>query len=142
MSEGGELETTLVLVKPDGVRRGLVGEVISRLERRTLLLVAMRMLVIDEELARRHYRAHLSKSFFPDLLEFITSGPVVAVAARGRGAVSTVRSMMGATDPRQAAPGTLRGDFCSALTENLVHGSDGVESAAYELALYFPELST
>jgi nucleoside-diphosphate kinase len=135
-------ETTLVLVKPDGVRRGLVGEVLGRIERKTLKLAGVRMLEVDEALARQHYVAHLEKPFFPELLEFITSGPVVAVAVQGEKAVSTVRTLMGATDPKQAAPGTIRGDFCSFVTENLVHGSDSVESAEYELALYFPELLT
>lgn len=135
-------ETTLVLVKPDGVRRGLVGEVIGRIERKTLFLAGIRMLKFDEELACKHYAAHLEKPFFPELLEFITSGPVVALAVQGEEAVSIVRNLMGATDPRTAVPGTLRGDFCSDLTENLVHGSDSVESAEYELSLYFPELST
>lgn len=135
-------ETTLVLVKPDGVRRGLVGEVLSRIERKTLTLAGVKMLDMDEALARRHYVAHLEKPFFPELLEFITSGRIVAVAVQGEKAVSIVRTLMGATDPRQAAPGTIRGDFCSVLTENLVHGSDSVESAEYELGLYFPELLT
>jgi nucleoside-diphosphate kinase len=135
-------ETTLVLVKPDGVRRGLVGEVLGRIERKTLTLAGVRMLEVDEALARQHYVAHLEKPFFPELLEFITSGPVVAVAVQGEKAVSIVRKLMGTTDPKQAAPGTIRGDFCSVLTENLVHGSDSVSSAEYELGLYFPELLT
>jgi nucleoside-diphosphate kinase len=135
-------ETTLVLVKPDGVRRGLVGEVLGRIERKTLTLAGVRMLEVDEALARRHYVAHLEKPFFPELLEFITSGPVVAVAVQGEKAVSIVRTLMGTTDPKQAAAGTIRGDFCSVLTENLVHGSDSLESAEYELGLYFPELLT
>lgn len=133
-------ELTLVLVKPDGVRRGLVGEVLGRIERKSLKLAAVRMLQIDESLARRHYQAHEKESFFPALLEFITSGPVVALAIQGEKSVSVVRTMMGATDPKTAAPGTLRGDFCTAVTKNLVHGSDSVESAEYELGLYFPEL--
>lgn len=133
-------ELTLVLIKPDGVRRGLVGEVLGRFERKTLKLAAMRILQIDEALARRHYQAHVEKPFFPGLLEFITSGPVVAVAVQGEKSVAIVRTLMGATDPKMAAPGTLRGDFCSVLKENLVHGSDSVESAEYELGLYFPEL--
>ena len=135
-------ETTLVLVKPDGVRRGLVGEVISRIERKTLNLAGVKMLHFDEELARRHYADHVEKPFFPDLLEFITSGPVVAVAVQGEKSVSIVRTLMGPTNPREAPPGTIRGDFCSVLTENLVHGSDTLESAEYELGLYFPELLT
>ena len=135
-------EITLVLVKPDGVRRGLVGEVITRIERKTLKLAGVKMIELDEALAREHYVAHLEKPFFPELLDFITSGPVVAVAVQGEKAVSIVRGLMGATDPRQAAAGTIRGDFCSVLTENLVHGSDSVDSAEYELGLYFPELLT
>lgn len=135
-------EITLVLVKPDGVRRGLVGEVITRIERKTLTLAGVKMIELDEALARQHYVAHLEKPFFPELLDFITSGPVVAVAVQGEKAVSIVRGLMGATDPRQAAAGTIRGDFCSVLTENLVHGSDSVDSAEYELGLYFPELLT
>lgn len=133
-------ETTLVLIKPDGVRRGLVGEIVDRIERKGLKLVALRMVQLDEHLARRHYHAHVEKSFYPDLLKFITSGPVVAVAVQGHGAVATVRSLMGATDPAQAAPGTVRGDFGLKVTENLVHGSDSVDSATYELGLFFPDL--
>ncbi|MEX2552099.1 MAG: nucleoside-diphosphate kinase [Actinomycetota bacterium] len=135
-------EITLVLVKPDGVRRGLVGEVLTRIERKTLTLAGVKMIELDEALASQHYVAHLEKSFFPELLDFITSGPVVAVAVQGEKAVSIVRGLMGATDPKQAAAGTIRGDFCSVLTENLVHGSDSVDSAEYELGLYFPELLT
>lgn len=133
-------ETTLVLVKPDGVRRGLVGEVVARIERKNLKIVAMQMLRIDEDLARRHYSAHVDKPFFPGLLEFITSGPVVALAVQGDSAVEVVRNLMGATDPKKAAPGTIRGDFGLVVTENLVHGSDAVESAEHELGLFFPEL--
>ncbi|HEX2149284.1 MAG TPA: nucleoside-diphosphate kinase [Actinomycetota bacterium] len=133
-------ETTLVLVKPDGVRRGLIGEVISRIERKNLKLAALQMVEVDESLARRHYAAHVDKPFFPALLAFITSGPVVAIAVQGEGAVGVVRNLMGATDPKKAAPGTIRGDFGLVVTENLVHGSDAVESAEYELGLYFPEL--
>jgi nucleoside-diphosphate kinase len=140
MTTNTSFETTLVLVKPDGVRRGLVGEVITRIERKNLKLVALQMLQVDEDLARRHYAAHVDKPFFRDLLEFITSGPVVAIAVQGEGAVGVVRSLMGATDPKMAAPGTIRGDYGLAVTENLVHGSDAVESAEHELGLFFPEL--
>jgi nucleoside-diphosphate kinase len=140
MTSNSSLETTLVLVKPDGVRRGLVGEVITRIERKNLKLVALQMVQVDEDLARRHYAAHVDKPFFRNLLEFITSGPVVAIAVQGEGAVGVVRSLMGATDPKKAAPGTIRGDFGLAVTENLVHGSDAAESAEHELGLYFPEL--
>ncbi|MGH2773502.1 MAG: nucleoside-diphosphate kinase [Actinomycetota bacterium] len=134
-------ETTLVLVKPDGVRRGLVGEVVGRLERKKLVLAGVRMLTIDEDLAGRHYEEHAEKPFFPDLVKFITSGPVVAIAVRGERAISVVRMLMGATDPKEAAPGTLRGDFGLGMPENLVHGSDGSDSAARELELYFPDLA-
>jgi nucleoside-diphosphate kinase len=140
MTNNSSSETTLVLVKPDGVRRGLVGEVIARIERKHLTLVAVQMLRIDDELAHRHYAAHVDKPFFADLLEFITSGPVVAIAVQGEGAVGVVRNLMGATDPKKAAPGTIRGDFGLQVKENLVHGSDGMESAEYELGLFFPEL--
>lgn len=140
MTTNTSSETTLVLVKPDGVRRGLVGEVITRIERKNLKLAAVQMIHVDEELARRHYAAHVDKPFFPGLLEFITSGPVVAIAVQGEGAVAVVRSLMGATDPKKAAPGTIRGDFGLAVTENLVHGSDAVASAEHELGLFFPEL--
>ncbi len=132
-------QTTLVLVKPDGVRRGLIGEVVSRIERKKLRIVKMRMLEIDKELAGRHYEEHREKPFFDDLITFITSGPVVAMAVEGEDAVGVVRTMMGATDPKKAAPGTLRGDFGLELTENIVHGSDGPESASRELGLYFGE---
>jgi len=133
------MERTLVLVKPDGVRRGLVGEVIGRLERKGLRIAALRMLVVDDDLARRHYAEHVDKPFFGDLISFITSGPVVALAAEGGEAVSVVRTLMGVTDPKKAAPGTLRGDYGLEITENIVHGSDSSASADRELALFFPE---
>lgn len=135
------LERTLVLVKPDGVRRGLAGEVISRLERKTLSIVAMRFFAIDKELAERHYAEHASKPFYDDLVSFITSGPVVAMAIEGGDAVSVVRAVMGATDPKKAAPGTIRGDYGLAITENIVHGSDSPSSARRELELFFPDLA-
>lgn len=128
---------TFIMVKPDGVRRGLVGEVISRFERKGLRLERIRSLTIDEDLARAHYSEHVEKPFFPDLLEFITSGPVVAMEWSGREAVSICRDLMGATDPKSAVPGTIRGDFGLEVTENLVHGSDSEESAERELALFF-----
>ncbi len=140
MTNNSSPETTLLLVKPDGVRRGLVGEILSRIERKKLSLAALQMVQVDEELARRHYADHVSKPFFSELLEFITSGPVVAVAVRGEGAVDVTRTLMGATDPKMAAPGTIRGDFGLEVTENLVHGSDSAESASHELSLFFPEL--
>lgn len=133
-----EAQRTLVLCKPDAVERGLVGEVIARIERKQLRIVAMRLLTVDEELARRHYEEHVEKPFFPELLEFITRGPTVAMVVEGTDAVSVVRTLMGATNPRDAAPGTIRGDFAIEVTENLVHGSDAPESAEREIALFFP----
>ena len=132
------MERTLVLVKPDGVRRGLIGEVIGRLEHKGLTVAALRMLTVDEALARQHYAEHIDKPFFPELLAFITSGPVVALAAEGPEAIGIVRTLMGATDPKKAAPGTIRGDFGIVITQNIVHGSDSPESAARELAIFFP----
>lgn len=131
------VEHTFIMVKPDGVARGLVGEVISRLERKGLHLEQIRGLTISEELARTHYEEHLAKPFFPELLEFITSGPVVAMEWSGEDAIAVARTLMGATDPRQAAPGTIRGDLGLAVTENIVHGSDGPESAQRELGIFF-----
>lgn len=134
-----EMESTLVLIKPDGVRRGLVGEVISRIERKKLSVSGMKMLTIGDELARRHYEEHVDKPFFGDLVDFITSGPVVALVVEGEDAVTVVRDLMGATDPKKAAPGTIRGDFGLEITENIVHGSDSQASAKRELDLFFPE---
>lgn len=131
------VEHTFIMVKPDGVARGLVGEVISRFERKGLTLEKIRGLTISEEMARTHYAEHVEKPFFPDLLEFITSGPVVAMEWSGEDAISVCRSLMGATDPKQATPGTIRGDFGLIVTENLVHGSDGPESASRELEIFF-----
>ena len=133
-------QRTLVLVKPDGVRRRLVGEVVRRLEQKTLDIVAMKMMEIDKELATEHYAEHTEKPFFGELLEFITSGPVVAMAAEGDDAIAVVRQMMGATDPKKAPQGTIRGDYGLITTENLVHGSDSPESAERELKLFFPNL--
>lgn len=141
-SEVIALETTLLLVKPDGVRRGLIGEVIVRIERKKLQIVGLKMMDIDEGLARKHYEEHLEKPFFPDLLAFITSGPVVAMAVKGEEAISVMRVLMGATDPKKAAPGTLRGDLGLEVTENIVHGSDSQASAERELGLFFPELAS
>lgn len=134
-------ERTFLMVKPDGVRRGLVGEVVSRVERKTLSIVAMRMLTIDKELANRHYAEHVGKPFFDELVTFITSGPAVAMCIEGEDAVSVVRTLMGITDPKKAAPGTIRGDFGLVITENLVHGSDSPSSAEHELGLFFPDLA-
>ena len=131
------LERTLVLVKPDGVQRGLVGEVVGRLERRGLQLVAMKLMRITEELAGRHYAEHAEKPFFPSLVGFITSAPVVAMVWEGPGAVGMVRGIMGATNPADAAPGTIRGDLAVSIGMNVIHGSDSVERAAQEVALFF-----
>lgn len=131
------IENTFIMVKPDGVSRGLVGEVVSRFERKGLTLENVRGLTITEDMARTHYAEHVEKPFFPELLEFITSGPVVAMEWSGDDAISVCRALMGATDPKQAAPGTIRGDFGLAVTENLVHGSDGPESADRELEIFF-----
>lgn len=130
-------EHTFIMVKPDGVERGLVGDVISRFERKGLTLEKIRGLTITEELARTHYAEHLEKPFFPELLEFITSGQVVAMEWSGESAISVCREIMGATDPKEASPGTIRGDLGLAVTENIVHGSDGPESAARELSIFF-----
>ena len=132
-------ETTLVLVKPDGMRRGLAGEVVSRFERRGLELRGARLLRITKAMARKHYAEHVGKPFFDGLVEFITSGPVLAVAVSGESAISVVRAMMGATNPVDAAPGTMRGDLAIELQENVVHGSDSKASAKRELALFFPD---
>ncbi|MCL1601124.1 MAG: nucleoside-diphosphate kinase [Actinomycetia bacterium] len=131
------IENTYVMVKPDGVARGLVGEVVSRLERKGLILENMRMLTISKEMAGRHYAEHTDKPFFGELVEFITSGPVVATKWSGESAVSVARTLMGGTNPAEAAPGTIRGDFGIVITHNIVHGSDSVESAERELAIFF-----
>ena len=131
------MEQTLVLVKPDGVQRGLIGEVISRLERRGLKLVAMKLMQVDEALARRHYGEHVDRPFFPGLVSFITSGPIVAMVWEANNAIEIVRQTMGATNPIKSAPGTIRGDLGIDIGRNLVHGSDGPESAQREVALFF-----
>ena len=133
-------QRTLVFVKPDGVRRKLVGEVIRRLEQKGFDILDMRMMMIDEALANEHYAEHVEKPFFGELLEFITSGPIVAMAVEGDEAVAVVRQMMGTTDPKKAAQGTVRGDYGLITTENLVHSSDSPESAERELKLFFPNL--
>ena len=133
------IETTLVLVKPDGVTRGLAGEVVSRLERRGYELKGARLVKITRSLAAAHYAEHKGKPFYPDLVSFITSGPVLALAIRGEHAIAGVRVMMGATNPADATPGTIRGDLATELPENIVHGSDSRASAKRELALFFPD---
>jgi nucleoside-diphosphate kinase len=131
------VEHTFVMVKPDGVRRGLVGEVIARFERKGFALHRMAMIEVTEELARNHYAEHVERSFFPELLEFITSGPVVAMEWSGESAVAAARTMMGPTNPATAPSGTIRGDFGLLITENIIHGSDSPESAERELAIWF-----
>ncbi len=131
------MERTLVLVKPDGVQRGLIGEVISRLERRGLKLVALKLMQVDETLARQHYAEHVQRPFFRGLVEFITSGPVVAMVWEADNAVKIVRQTMGETDPAKSPPGTIRGDLGLDIGRNLVHGSDGPESAEREISLFF-----
>ncbi|MHB8718975.1 MAG: nucleoside-diphosphate kinase [Candidatus Dormibacteria bacterium] len=132
-------ERTLVLVKPDAVQRGLIGEIIGRLERRGLHPVALKLMAISRDLAERHYGEHREKPFFGGLVDFITSSPVVAMVWEGPGAVAAVRAMMGATNPSNSAPGTIRGDLAVSLAMNVVHGSDSPESAAREVALFFAE---
>jgi nucleoside-diphosphate kinase len=135
-------ERTLVLCKPDAVERGLVGEIVARLERKQLTIVAMDLRTVDAELAGRHYEEHGDKPFFGDLVEFITRGPLVAMVVEGGPDTwKVVRGLMGTTNPRDAAPGTIRGDLALETAENLVHGSDGPESAAREIALFFPGLA-
>jgi nucleoside-diphosphate kinase len=133
------MDRTFVMVKPNGVERGLVGEVVARFERRGFTLRAMKALRIDRALAERHYAEHVEKPFFESLAAFITSGPVVAMVWEGRNAVAVARAMMGVTDSAEAAPGTIRGDFSLSKEENVVHGSDSDESAAREIALFFDE---
>ena len=130
-------QETLVIAKPDAVRRRLVGEILRRIEERELRITDLRMMVIDEDLAGRHYEEHREKPFFAELVGFITSGPVVVARIEGADAVSVVRDLMGPTDPKDAPPGTIRGDYGEVITENLVHGSDSPESAKRELDLFF-----
>ena len=133
-------ERTLVLLKPDTVRRGLIGEVLGRFEAKGLSLVAMELRHVDGDLADRHYAEHVERDFYPPLREFVTSGPLVALVLEGDSAIEVVRALNGATDGRKAAPGTIRGDLALSNRENLVHGSDGADSAAREIALWFPDL--
>ena len=132
-------ERTLVLVKPDGVARGLSGEIVRRLEARGLVLRAAKLVKVTEELAGEHYAEHREKPFFPELVAFITSSPTLALVLEGEGAIASVRTTMGATNPQNATPGTIRGDFALAMPNNLVHGSDAPESAAREIALWFAD---
>jgi len=133
------VETTLVLVKPDGMQRRLAGEIVGRLERRGLELRGALLLKITRSLAQQHYAEHKGKPFFGDLVSFITSGPVLALAVAGEDAIAGVRGLMGTTHPKDAAPGTIRGDYATLLGENVVHGSDSKASARRELKLFFPD---
>ncbi|MBM3148148.1 MAG: nucleoside-diphosphate kinase [Actinobacteria bacterium] len=134
------MERTFIMVKPNGVARGLVGEIVARFERRGFLLRGMKLLRIDRDLAERHYAEHAGKPFFDDLVAFITSGPVVAMVWEGRAAITVARTMMGVTDPVAAAPGTIRGDLALSKEENVIHGSDGPESAVREIGLFFDDV--
>jgi nucleoside-diphosphate kinase len=133
------MERTLIIVKPDAVQRGLIGEIVARFERRGLKIVGMKFMQIDEALARRHYGVHEGKPFFAGLIRYITSAPVVVMVLEGNRAIEAARSTMGATNPVQAAPGTIRADYGMEIGRNLVHGSDGPETAAKEIALFFAE---
>ena len=133
-------ERTLILVKPDAVRRNLIGEVISRIERKGLKVIAMDLRTIERVTAESHYAEHAEKPFFGELVDFITSGPLVALVAEGERAIEAFRALAGATDPVKAAPGTIRGDFALQVAQNIVHGSDSPESAEREIKIFFPEL--
>ncbi len=130
-------QRTLVLCKPDAIQRGFVGRIVARFERKGLKIAGMKMLAVDEKLASRHYAEHLEKAFYPELRDFITSSPVIAMVIEGENAVEVVRNLMGATNPQDATPGTIRGDFGLNLTKNLVHGSDSLASAEREVSLFF-----
>lgn len=136
-----DAERTLVLVKPDAVERGLTGEIISRIERKGLKIVGLEQRTLDRSTAEQHYAEHDGKPFFGELVDFITSGPLVALVAEGPRAHEAVRMLMGVTDPVKSAPGSIRGDFALEIGQNLVHGSDSPQSAAREVSLFFPDLS-
>lgn len=133
------MEKTFAMIKPDAVQRGLAGTIISRYEAKGLRIAAMKIMQVTDELARQHYAEHVNKPFFPGLLSYITSGPVVALVLEGKNAVAEVRKLNGATNPLEAACGTIRGDFAQEVGRNVVHGSDSVESASREIAIYFDE---
>ena len=134
------MDRTLILVKPDAFSRGLTGEIIARFENKGLRIVALKLMTVDEDLARRHYAEHEGKAFFGELVEFITSGPLVAMVLEGEQAVTAARQVIGATNPIDAAPGSIRGDYAIAVGQNMVHGSDSAASADREAAIFFPEL--
>lgn len=133
------VQRTFVMIKPDGVRRGLIGDIISRFERRGMKIVAMKMVKIDRALAERLYEEHKGKSFFEELISYVTSGPVVAMVIEADEAVSVVRKMIGATDPKEALPGTIRGDYALSKAENVIHASDSPEKASREISIFFKE---
>jgi nucleoside-diphosphate kinase len=134
------MDRTLILVKPDAFERGLTGEVVARFERKGLRIVALKHMLVERDLAEEHYAEHREKPFFGELVEFITGGPLVAMVLEGHEAVTAARLVIGATDPLEAVPGSIRGDFALLVGENMVHGSDSPESAAREVAIFFPEL--
>jgi nucleoside-diphosphate kinase len=136
------MERTFVMLKPDAVQRGLIGEIIQRFERRGLKIVAMKMVRLTPQFAHKHYAVHVGKPFFEGLIKYITSGPVVALVLEGTNAIEAARATMGATNPSRAAPGTIRADFGLEMGRNLVHGSDGPESAAFEIGLWFGDGET
>jgi nucleoside-diphosphate kinase len=134
------VDRTLILVKPDAFARGLTGEIIARFERKGLRIVALKHMTVDEQLATQHYAEHEGKPFFGELVEFITSGPIVAMVLEGEQAITAARQVIGATNPLEASPGSIRGDFAIAVGQNMVHGSDSVESGQREAGLFFPDL--
>jgi nucleoside-diphosphate kinase len=136
-----ETSRTLILIKPDAFERGLTGEILARFERKGLRIVALRMLTADDDIANRHYAEHTDKPFFGELVDFITGGPLVAAVLEGTEAVPAARQLIGATNPLEAATGSIRGDYAVEVTFNLVHGSDSDESAAREIEIWFPELA-
>lgn len=133
------MERTFVMIKPDGIRRGLVGNIITRYEQKGLKITALKLMEVSETLARKHYAEHVSKPFFPELIAYITSGPVIAMVLEGPNAIKLARIVNGATKVEDALPGTIRGDYATSTTENLVHASDSSDSAKREIALWFPE---
>ena len=133
------MNRTFAMVKPDGVQKGLVGEIISRFEKKSLKIVALKIMKITPEIAEKHYGEHKGKPFFADLVNFITSGPVAAMVLEGENVIPTVRTMVGATNPQDAAPGTIRGDYALTVDENIIHGSDSPESAMREIGIFFKE---
>lgn len=133
------MQTTYVMVKPDGVQRGLVGEIIQRFEQKGLKLVGLKSMVPSEEIAKKHYDVHSERPFFPGLIRFVTSGPVVCMAWQGKDAIQVARNLIGPTNGREAPPGTIRGDFGMDIGYNMIHGSDAPETAEFELSLWFPE---